>query len=59
MITEWYTSPNIEFTYIITESTIAKMSTNSPSVAGLGEMQNVVVEISQQNLRSQKSANIT
>ena len=35
------------------------MSTNSQSVAGLGEMQNVVVKISQQNLRGQSSANIT
>ena len=34
------------------------MSTNSRSVAGLGEMQNVVV-LSQQNLRGQSSANIT
>ena len=35
------------------------MSTNSRSVAGFGEMQIVVVEISQQNLRGQSSANIT
>ena len=35
------------------------MSTNSPSVSGLGEMQNVAVVISQQNLRGQPSANIT
>ena len=35
------------------------MSTNSRSVAGLGEMQNEVVEISQQNLRGQSSTNIT
>ena len=35
------------------------MSTNSRSVAGLGEMQNVVVEIFQQNLRGQSSPNIT
>ena len=34
------------------------MSTNSQSVAGLGEMQNVAVVISQQNLRGQSSANI-
>jgi hypothetical protein len=33
------------------------MSTNSGSVAGLGKMQNVVVEISQQNLRAQSSTN--
>ena len=33
------------------------MSTNSRSIAGLGEMQNVVVEISQQNLSDQ--SNIT
>jgi len=59
MITELYTSPNIEFTKIITEPIIDEMSTNSRSVAGLGEMQNVVVEIFQQNLRSQSSANIT
>ena len=49
MITELYTSPNIEFTEIITEPIIDEMSTNSQSVAGLGEMQNLVVEISQQN----------
>ena len=36
-----------------------EMSTNSRSVVGLGEMQNRVVEISQQNLRSQSSANRT
>ena len=35
------------------------MSTNSRSVAGFGEMQNEVVEISQQNLKGQSSANIT
>ena len=35
------------------------MTTNSPGLAGLGEMQIVVVEISQQNLRGQSSANIT
>ena len=35
------------------------MSTNSWSVAGLWEMQNVAVVISQQNLRGQSSANIT
>ena len=35
------------------------MNTNSRSVAGLGVMQNVVVEIFQQNLRGQSSANIT
>jgi len=35
------------------------MSTNPWSVAGLGEIQNVVVEISQQNLRGQSRANIT
>ena len=34
------------------------MSTNSRSVPGLGEMQNEVVVISQQNLRGQSSANI-
>ena len=50
MITELYTSPNIEFTEIITEPIVDEMSTNSRSVAGLEEMQNVVVEISQQNL---------
>ena len=59
MITELYTSPNIEFTEIITERIINQMSTNSWSVAGLEEMQNVVVEIFQQNLRGQSSANIT
>jgi len=36
MITELYTSPNIEFTDIITEPIIDEMSTNSRSVAGLG-----------------------
>ena len=35
------------------------MSTSSRSVAGLWEMQNVVVEISQQDLRGYSSANIT
>ena len=35
------------------------MSTNSRSVAGLGEIKNVVVEISQQNLTGQSSENIT
>ena len=50
---------NIKFTEIITEPIIDEMSTNSRSVAGLGEMQNVVVEISQQKLRRQSSANIT
>ena len=59
MITEFYTSPNIEFTEIITEPIIDEISTNSRSVAGLGEMQNVVVEISQQNLRGQSNVNIT
>ena len=49
MITELYNSPPI----------IDEMSINSQSVAGLGEMQNVGVEISQQNLRGQSSANIT
>ena len=49
MITELNASPNIEFREIINEPKIDKMSTNSRSVAGLGEMQNVVVEISQQN----------
>ena len=49
MITELHTSPNIEFTEIITEPKIDEMNTNSRSVAGLGEMQKVVVEISQQN----------
>ena len=58
MITELYTSPNMEFTEIITEPIINGMSTNSQSVAGLGEMQNIAVEISQQNLRDQSSANI-
>ena len=43
MITELYNSPNIEFTEIITEPIIDETSTNSRSVAGLGEMQNVVV----------------
>ena len=43
MITELCTSPNIEFTEIITEPIIDEMSTNSRSVAGLGEIQNVVV----------------
>jgi len=59
MITQLYTSPKIKFTKIITEPIIDEMSTNSRSVAGLEEMQNVVVEISQQNLRGQSSANIT
>ena len=54
MIAELYTSPNIEFTEIITEP----MGTKSWSVAGLGEMRNVVLEISQQNLRGQSSANV-
>ena len=49
MITELYTSPPI----------IDEMITNSRSVAGLGEMQNAMVEISQQNLRGQSSTNIT
>jgi hypothetical protein len=49
MITELYNSPPI----------IDEMSTNSLSVAGLGEMQNKGVEISQQNLRGQSSTNIT
>ena len=53
MITELYTSPNIEFTEIITEPIIDEMSTNSRSVPGLGELQNVLVEISLQNLRGQ------
>ena len=35
------------------------MSTDSPSVAGLGEMQNVVVEIFQKHFRGQSSAYIT
>ena len=55
MITELYTSPNIEFTEVITEPIIDKMSTNSRSVAGLGEMPNVVVEISQKNLRGHQA----
>ena len=59
IITELYNSPNIEFTEIITEPIINEMSKNSRSLAGLGEMQNVVVEIFQQNLRGQSSANIT
>ena len=59
MITELYISPNTEFTRIITEPIINEMSKNSRSLAGLGEMQNVVVEIIQQNLRGQSSANIT
>ena len=50
---------NIEFTEIITEPIIDEMSTNSQSVTGLGWVQNAVVEISQQNLRGQSSANIT
>ena len=50
---------NIEFTEIITEPIIDEISTNSRSVAGLGEMQNVVVELFQQNLRGQSSASIT
>ena len=41
----------IEFTEMIVEPIIDEISTNSGSVAGLGEMQNVVVEIFQQNLR--------
>ena len=36
MITELYTSPNIEFTEIITEPIIDKMSKNYRSVAGFG-----------------------
>jgi hypothetical protein len=59
MITELNTSPNIEFTEIITEPIIDEMSTNSRSVAGLGEMENVVVEIFQQNLWGRSSANTT
>ena len=59
MITELNTSPNIELTEIITETIIDEMSTNSRSVAGSGERHIVVVEISQQNLRGQSSANIT
>ena len=35
------------------------MSTNSQNGAGLGETKNVVVEISQQNLRGQSSSNTT
>ena len=35
---------------IITEPIIDELSTNCRSVAGLGEMENVVLEISQQNL---------
>ena len=35
------------------------MSTISRSIPGLGEMQNVGVQISQQNLRGQSSKNIT
>ena len=54
MITELYTYPNIAFIEIITE-----MSTNSRSVAGLGDMQKVVVKIFQQNLRGELRANIT
>ena len=38
IITELYTSPNIEFTEIITEPIIDEMSTNSRSVADLGEI---------------------
>ena len=38
MNTELHTSPNIAFTEIITEPIINEMSTNSRSVAGLGEM---------------------
>ena len=53
MITEIHTFPNIEFTEIITEPIIDEMIINSRSVAGLGEMQNVVVEMSHQNLRGQ------
>ena len=49
MITELYTSPNIEFTEIITEPIIDEMSTNSRSVTGLREMQNIAVVIIQQN----------
>ena len=49
MITDLYNSPPI----------INEMSTNSRSVASLGEMQNVGDEISQQNLRGQSSTNIT
>ena len=47
MITELYTSPNIELTEIITEPIIHEMNTNSRSVAGLGKIQNVEVEIYQ------------
>ena len=57
MITEFYTSSI--FTEIITEPIIVEMSINSRSVAGLGEMQNVVIELFQQNLRGQSNANIT
>ena len=38
---------------------IDEMSKKSRNVAGLREMQNVRVEISQQNLRGQSSSNIT
>ena len=43
---------NTEFTEITTEPIIDEMSINSRSVPGLGEMQNVVVEIFHQNLRN-------
>lgn len=61
MITELSTPPNIESTDIIIEptTTIDEISTDSQSVAGLGEMQHVVVEVSQQNGRGQSSANVT
>lgn len=59
VITELSTSPNIEFTEIINDLIIDEISTNSRNVAGLEEMQHVVVEVSQQIGQSQSSANTT
>lgn len=50
--TELSTSPNIEFPEIIYNTLIYEISTNSRNVAGLEEMQHVVVEVSQQNGRN-------
>lgn len=59
MITELSTSPNIEFTEIINYPIIDEISTDSRSEAGLEEMQHLVVEVSQQNVRGQSSENTT
>lgn len=59
MITELSTSPNIEFTEIINYPIIDEINTHSRSEAGLEEMQHLVVEVSQQNVRGQSSENTT